>query len=130
VNTAFVAFIYLGQLTGTKAGNTVYENYGGWIASGSLSVAIMIFSLVLVALRGPHELAWVGWTGGWSMEPKQKPADEEMSEKTREGTDQAPNAQLGIAEKVISINTELTLTTIEVDVDDSGISHKRQAQPA
>ena len=61
VNTAFVCVLYLGQLVGTKSGNEVYEKYGGWVASGSLSVAVIAFSYVIVALRGPHEQGWVGW---------------------------------------------------------------------
>jgi predicted MFS family arabinose efflux permease len=72
VNTAFVSVMYLGQLTGTKAGNEVYEKYGGWIASGSLSVAVIAFSYVLMALRGPHEHGWIGWSGGWGLKPKEK----------------------------------------------------------
>lgn len=92
VNTAFVAFIYLGQLTGTKAGNTVYEKYGGWIASGSLSVGVgvTVFAFLLVALRGPHEQGWIGWTGGWGLEANQKPADPEVCEKTQEDTPGIP----------------------------------------
>jgi len=64
VNTAFVSILYVGQLTGTKAGNEVYEKYGGWVASGSLSVAVLVFSYVVIALRGPHEQGWIGWRGG------------------------------------------------------------------
>ena len=75
VNTAFVSVMYLGQLTGTKAGNEVYEKYGGWIASGSLSVAIIAFSYVIIALRGPHEQGWIGWRGGWGLKAKEKKRD-------------------------------------------------------
>jgi predicted MFS family arabinose efflux permease len=77
VNTAFVSVMYLGQLTGTKAGNEVYEKHGGWIASGSLSVAVIAFSYVIIALRGPYEKGWIGWSGGWGLKPKEKKGDEE-----------------------------------------------------
>ena len=77
VNTAFVSVMYLGQLTGTKAGNEVYEKYGGWIASGSLSVAVIAFSYVIVALRGPYEQRWIGWDGGWGLKRKEKEGDGE-----------------------------------------------------
>jgi predicted MFS family arabinose efflux permease len=77
VNTAFVSVMYLGQLTGTKAGNEVYEKYGGWIASGSLSVAVIAFSYVIIALRGPYEQGWIGWGGGWRLKPKEKKGDGE-----------------------------------------------------
>jgi hypothetical protein len=81
VNTAFVSVMYLGQLTGTKAGNEVYEKYGGWIASGSLSVAVIAFSYLIIALRGPHEQGWIGWGGGWGLKPKGKKGDEDGEEK-------------------------------------------------
>ncbi len=79
VNTAFVSVMYLGQLTGTKAGNEVYEEYGGWVASGSLSVAIILFAYVIIAVRGPYEPGWIGWGGGWGFKPKERKTDEEES---------------------------------------------------
>ena len=78
VNTAFVSVMYLGQLAGVKAGNDIYENHGGWIASGSLSVGVLVFSLVIILLRGPHETGWIGWRGGWRLGGKA--ADAESSQ--------------------------------------------------
>lgn len=103
VNTAFVVFLYLGQLTGTKAGNAVYEDYGGWVASGNLSVGVILFSFVLVSLRGPHEQGWIGWTGGWGLEPKQKSADAEVGGETKEHSDRTLDAryQRGILRSVV-----------------------------
>ena len=75
VNTAFVSVLFLGQLVGTKAGNEVYEKYGGWIASGSLSVALLVFSYLVIALRGPYEERWIGWHGGWALKPKGRDTD-------------------------------------------------------
>lgn len=69
VNTAFMLMTFLGQLTGTSAGNAIYERYGGWVASGSLSVAMLALSLVICALRGPYETRWIGWRGGWGRRP-------------------------------------------------------------
>lgn len=68
INTAFVCLTYLGLLSGTKAGNLVYERNGGWLAAGGLSLAVMAVSYVIVLARGPHETAWVGWSGGWRRE--------------------------------------------------------------
>lgn len=65
VNTVFMIFTFLGQISGTAAGNEIYERYGGWRSSGSLSVAVVGFSFVIVAARGPWEEGWVGWGGGW-----------------------------------------------------------------
>lgn len=87
VNTAFVSVMYIGQLAGTKAGNTVYEKYDGWIASGSLSVGIIVFAYVLVTLRGPHESGWVGWAGGWGLKRKEKTGDAEKGAHSPKATE-------------------------------------------
>lgn len=65
VNTAFVVSLYLGMLSGTKAGNDVYARGGGWRGSGALSVGVMAVSYLIIVARGPHEKGWVGWRGGW-----------------------------------------------------------------
>lgn len=68
VNTAFAICLYLGGLSGTKAGNDVYAISGGtrgWIASGCLSIGIMAASYIVILARGPHETGWLGWRGGW-----------------------------------------------------------------
>lgn len=68
VNTAFMLMTFMGQLTGTSAGNKLYAQ-GGWTASGSLSVAFIAFSFVVCAVRGPHvsEQTWFGWSGGYKI---------------------------------------------------------------
>ncbi|KAJ9609900.1 hypothetical protein H2200_006229 [Cladophialophora chaetospira] len=66
VNTAFMLCTFTGQLTGTSAGAKLYER-GGWIASGSLSVALLGLTFVLCILRGPYEQGWIGWGGGWDV---------------------------------------------------------------
>ncbi|KAK4997288.1 hypothetical protein LTR66_003263 [Elasticomyces elasticus] len=71
VNTAFMVATFCGQLTGTAAGNHLYAR-GGWIASGSYSVASIAMALLVCAIRGPWETGWIGWTGGWSIIKKSK----------------------------------------------------------
>ena len=66
VNTAFMLMSFLGQLTGTSAGNRLYAK-GGWVASGSMSVGIVGCTFLICAARGPWEKGWIGWTGGWSV---------------------------------------------------------------
>jgi len=73
INTAFMLMSFMGQLTGTSAGNELYER-GGWMASGSLSVGLIAFSFVVCAARGPWEERWLGWQGGWSIRKKNKDA--------------------------------------------------------
>ena len=64
VNTAFVVVMYIGMLVGAKAGNVIYQDHGGWIASGSLSIGVLVFSFVFILARGPNEQGWIGWRGG------------------------------------------------------------------
>jgi predicted MFS family arabinose efflux permease len=66
VNTAYMVSAFCGQLMGTAAGNRLYAT-GGWVMSGSASVAFICAALFVCMLRGPHETGWFGWTGGWNM---------------------------------------------------------------
>lgn len=69
VNTAFMLCTFAGQLTGTSAGANLYAR-GGWVASGSLSVAFVGLSFLICLARGPYEEGWIGWTGGWDVRKK------------------------------------------------------------
>lgn len=82
VNTAFMVFTFCGQLTGTAVGNSLYAR-GGWVLSGSYSVASIGGALLICLLRGPWEERWIGWRGGWAVFQKKKvPASStETSEK-------------------------------------------------
>lgn len=63
VNTAYMVMSFLGQVTGTSAGNRLYAIYG-YTESCSLSIGLLCFTLLLLALRGPYEDRWIGWKGG------------------------------------------------------------------
>lgn len=91
VNTVFMICTFLGQITGTSAGNKIYNQYNGWVSSGSLSVAIVALSFVVVAARGPHETGWIGWGGGWGKKDNRKLDKEHKS--TAAVDDQDPNEQ-------------------------------------
>lgn len=71
VNTAFMIFTFLGQLTGTSVGANLYAR-GGWIASGSYSMGSIGMALLVCSLRGPWEEGWIGWHGGWSITKKSR----------------------------------------------------------
>lgn len=62
---------FLGQLAGTAAGNRLYAR-GGWVASGSLSVGLLGFAVLVDVARGPYEEGWVGWRGGWTMRKRNR----------------------------------------------------------
>ncbi|KAK5088599.1 hypothetical protein LTR05_002819 [Lithohypha guttulata] len=89
VNTVFMLCTFLGQITGTSAGNEIYERYGGWTSSGSLGVAVVAFSFLVVMARGPHETGWIGWSGGWgkksneSVEVEKSEADRDTKEEEK-----------------------------------------------
>lgn len=69
VNTVFMVMTFLGQITGTAAGNQIYAQHG-WVASGSLSVAMLGAAVVINTVRGPYERGWIGWGGGWSIKKR------------------------------------------------------------
>lgn len=71
VNTGFMVSSFFGQLTGTAAGNRLYA-HGGWVASGSLSVGLTVFGIIVMLARGPWEEGWLGWSEGYSMRKKDK----------------------------------------------------------
>jgi hypothetical protein len=82
LNTAFMLMTFLGQLTGTSAGNRLYAK-GGWMASGSMSVGFIAFSFLVCAARGPYETRWLGWGGGWSIRKKHKNSADGRGEEQR-----------------------------------------------
>ncbi|GIZ45890.1 hypothetical protein CKM354_000903800 [Cercospora kikuchii] len=71
VNTAYMMFTFAGQLTGTSVGAKLFER-GGWVTSGSFSVAAIGAALLITVGRGPWEEGWVGWHGGWSVLKKDR----------------------------------------------------------
>ena len=65
VNTAFVSVLYLGQLVGTKAGSVVYNQHGGWVPTGWLSIGAILLGYLVIGMKSPNEPGFVGWHGGW-----------------------------------------------------------------
>lgn len=66
VNTAYMVSVFCGQLAGTAIGNKLYAQ-GGWIISGSASVAFVGAALCVCFSRAPWEKGWIGWHGGWGV---------------------------------------------------------------
>ncbi|CAP61113.1 uncharacterized protein PODANS_3_810 [Podospora anserina S mat+] len=64
VNTAYMVAAFSGQLTGTAVGNRLFAQ-GGWTWSGSCSIGLLVFAILVCLARGPKETGWVGWSGGW-----------------------------------------------------------------
>ncbi|KAK0641475.1 MFS general substrate transporter [Cercophora newfieldiana] len=95
VNTAYMVAAFSGQLTGTAVGNRLYAQ-GGWVYSGSCSIAFISFAIIVCLARGPRETRWFGWRGGWAIrkddypQKKEKPVTEKALEEAAslEGADQ------------------------------------------
>ncbi|KAK3361115.1 major facilitator superfamily domain-containing protein [Lasiosphaeria ovina] len=66
VNTAYMVAAFSGQLTGTAVGNRLYAE-GGWVYSGSCSIAFIALAILICLVRGPREQGWFGWSGGWAI---------------------------------------------------------------
>ncbi|KAH8669056.1 MFS general substrate transporter [Xylariales sp. PMI_506] len=66
INTAYMVFLFAGQMTGTAVGNRLYAE-GGWIWSGSSNIALIGACIIICIARGPRETGWIGWTGGWKL---------------------------------------------------------------
>ncbi|KAG9690158.1 MFS general substrate transporter, partial [Aureobasidium melanogenum] len=89
VNTAFMVATFCGQLVGTAAGNHLYAR-GGWVVSGSYSVASIGAALICCFARGPWAEGWFGWGGGWSVYKKSaQSADGKAEEKQTMGAIEA-----------------------------------------
>lgn len=88
INTAYMVFVFLGQVTGTAVGNHLYAE-AGWIGSGSFNVASIGAALFFCLVRGPREQRWVGWHGGMNFARRdlQKPSDEEKKDSEGHGDD-------------------------------------------
>lgn len=72
-------------------GSSLYAR-GGWIASGSYSVASIGGALVMCLLRGPWEERWIGWRGGWAVFQAKLPASStDTSEKVDDDLEQPGN---------------------------------------
>ena len=108
VNTAFICLLYGGMLAGTKAGNVIYQDHGGWLASGGLSLGILILSIGIIVMRGPNETRWFGWRGGWRLQKK-----------TEEG--KTGDVEEGI-EKQQEVHATISPTEPVVEKDDTSVS--------
>ncbi|KAG1729032.1 major facilitator superfamily domain-containing protein [Suillus lakei] len=65
LNALMIISIFLGQVTGTSVGTHVFVEYG-WRADSTLCMAMYIFQLAVLFLRGPHcpGNRWFGYEGG------------------------------------------------------------------
>ena len=148
VNTAYMVSVFVGQLSGTAAGNALYAR-GGWIRSGSASVGFAGGALLGGRGRGPWEKGWVGWSGGWSLRRRDLSSkdkgvtaagnDEEKGSEaetvSKEGDNVASGAEKDASELDHYQNHDLSLVAVSdnsqmcKEKDSSGEESKRQSSP-
>ncbi|KAG2068219.1 MFS general substrate transporter [Suillus decipiens] len=65
LNALTIISVFLGQVTGTSVGTDVFVRYG-WRADSALFMAMFVFQLAVLFLRGPHcpRNRWFGYEGG------------------------------------------------------------------
>ncbi|KAG2124591.1 major facilitator superfamily domain-containing protein [Suillus clintonianus] len=71
LNALMIISVFLGQITGTSVGTDIFVGYG-WRADSALFMAMYVFQLAVLLLRGPHcpGNRWFGYEGGlgfWKM---------------------------------------------------------------
>jgi predicted MFS family arabinose efflux permease len=64
VNTAFVLFLFGGNILGTSLGPLLFVRFG-WVVTEGVAGGFAALAIVLGVFRGPREGGWVGWGGGW-----------------------------------------------------------------
>ncbi|CAK5273452.1 unnamed protein product [Mycena citricolor] len=65
MNALSTLSVCVGQVFGTAAGTAVFLRYG-WRMAGLLSVALCLWQILILLLRGPHceRYTWFGWQDG------------------------------------------------------------------
>jgi hypothetical protein len=64
VNTAFVLFLFGGNILGTSLGPMLFVRFG-WVVTEGAAVGFAGLAILLGGVRGPREEGWGGWGGGW-----------------------------------------------------------------
>lgn len=111
LNSIFIISLFLGQMMGSSAGSSLYENHG-WTASSSLSLGFLAMALAVLLARGPHAQKWIGWDGGARMrkvmeDDKENAGDVEVNELER------VDDVAGFGETVQNLNRDMTEETAE-----------------
>ncbi|WRT67277.1 uncharacterized protein IL334_004244 [Kwoniella shivajii] len=85
LNGCSLLAVFIGQTGGTAVLTHIYNHYG-WTPTGATAVAFVGTAIIILLIRGPHEVGWVGWHGGGQILRKEKITDlspEAVTEKMR-----------------------------------------------
>ncbi|PNS21724.1 Quinidine resistance protein 1 [Sphaceloma murrayae] len=132
VNTTFMVVSFLGQVTGTAAGNRLYAK-SGWRASGGLSIGLIGFSILLLSFRGPYEERWVGWRGGASMRKRNKMSADGREEKFGKGELEGKGPDDGVrgdAERASGVDGDVEMGDVKEKEVDGEIKQLPSREPS
>ncbi|WVF72050.1 hypothetical protein IAT40_006862 [Kwoniella sp. CBS 6097] len=85
LNGCSLLAVFIGQTSGTAALTAIY-NHHGWHPTGATAVAFIGCALIVLLSRGPHEVGWIGWSGGGQILRREELDDlspEAVTEKVR-----------------------------------------------
>ncbi|OCF44150.1 membrane protein [Kwoniella heveanensis CBS 569] len=74
LNGCSLLAVFVGQTSGTAALTAIY-NHHGWHPTGATAVAFVGCALLVLSARGPHEVGWLGWSGGGQILRREKLVD-------------------------------------------------------
>jgi hypothetical protein len=110
LNSIFIISLFLGQMMGSSAGSSLYENHG-WTASSSLSLGFLGVALVVLLTRGPHAQKWIGWDGGTRIRKVREDDKENVAVEITEL--ERVDDVAGVGETVQELNQNMTEETAE-----------------
>ncbi|WWC60976.1 uncharacterized protein I303_103553 [Kwoniella dejecticola CBS 10117] len=85
LNGCSLLAVFVGQTSGTAILTHIYNTHG-WTPTGGTAVAFVGAALLVLFVRGPHEVGWIGWHGGGQILKREKLTDlspEAITEKVR-----------------------------------------------
>jgi hypothetical protein len=116
LNSIFIISLFLGQMTGSSAGSSLYDHHG-WTASSSLSVGFLALALVILFSRGPHAQKWLGWDGGARL-TKVKVESEQRDTTTEMADVEKIGEKDGLEDQPLELNENLA------EKETKGVLHK------
>ncbi|KAJ7058933.1 major facilitator superfamily domain-containing protein [Mycena amicta] len=128
LNAVNVLSIFLGQVTGTAAGTSIYLAHG-WRVCAAFSVGLCIAQLVVLLLRGPHctRYTWVGWQSGWApvRKPRRPKVSVEAEKQDGPGVEVAAAAAIDTPEPEVGVKEAAEKITQQDEVKEGSISTAR-----
>lgn len=72
--TVIIKLTATNQTSGTAIMTKIY-NSRGWQPTAGTAIAFLGVGILTLLVRGPHEIGWIGWSGGWKVLKKEKTND-------------------------------------------------------